>query len=37
MEQYIARFYELALFSPRMKEDNEEMKDMYVEGLRCSI
>lgn len=36
VEQYTARFHELASFVPRIVED-EEMKATYLEGLCCSI
>lgn len=33
----MTRFHKLSLFSLKIMGDGEEMKAMYVDGLRCSI
>lgn len=37
MEWYTAKFYELASLAPQIANYDEELKDMYIEGLRHGV
>lgn len=37
IEQYTSKFYDLASFTPKIADDDEELKAIYIEGLRCGI